>query len=130
MLLFADLGSCSEITATGCMIGAQNEDYVYRDKTGPNPFEVMADTNIRQFLRFIVASEVESTLKSLQTSNRPPTTLYFLVFCYAPAGISQHQKHLIVEFLHTSNVIGTGAKRMDDRRSIRAIDGGATLNWP
>src|SRR5215813_4792351 len=62
LLSFADLRCCSEITATGCIIG-------------------------------IVASGVESTLNSLQTSNRPPpTTLYFLVFCYAPAGISQHQK--------------------------------------
>src|SRR6516162_7076888 len=40
-----------------------------------------------------LATGVESTLNSLQTSNRsPPTTLYFLVFCYAPAGISLHQK--------------------------------------
>jgi len=29
---------------------------------------------------------------------------------------------LIVEFLHTSNVIGTAAKRKDDRRSIMAND--------
>src|SRR5215831_3432959 len=80
----------------------------------------MADTNLLQFLRFIVASGVESTLNSLQTSNRPPaTTLYFLVFCYAQ-GFHSIKNDLIVEFLHTSNVIGTAAKPMDDGCSIMA----------
>ena len=31
-------------------------------------------------------------------------------------------KNDLVEFLHTSNVIGTAAKPMDDRRSARAND--------
>jgi hypothetical protein len=35
LLSFADLRCCSEITVTGCIIGAQNGDYVYRGKTGP-----------------------------------------------------------------------------------------------
>ena len=82
----------------------------------------MADTNLLQFLRFIVASGVESTLNSLQTSNRPPgTILYFLVFCYAQ-GFHSFKNDLIVEFLRASNVIGTAAKRMGGRPSIRAND--------
>jgi len=34
LLSFADLRCRSEITATGCIIGAQNPDYVYPGKTG------------------------------------------------------------------------------------------------
>jgi len=34
LLSFADLRCRSEITATGCIIGAQNADYVYPGKTG------------------------------------------------------------------------------------------------
>jgi len=45
-------------------------------------------------------------------------TLYFLVFCYAPAGIHSIKNDLTIEFLHTSNVIVTAAKPMDDRRYI------------
>ena len=91
----------------------------------------MADTNLLQFLRFIVASGVESTLNSLETSNRPPgTILYFLVFCYAQ-GFHSIKNDLIVEFLHTSNVIGTSAKPMDDGRSIMTNDmAGVTPNLP
>ena len=37
-------------------------------------------------------------------------------------GFHSIKNGLIVEFLHTSNVIGTAAKPMDDRRSIRAND--------
>ena len=37
-------------------------------------------------------------------------------------GFYSIKNDLIVEFLHTSNVIGTAAKPMDDQRSIRAND--------
>ena len=37
-------------------------------------------------------------------------------------GFHSIKNDLIVEFLHASNVIGTAAKRMGDRRSIMAND--------
>ena len=46
-------------------------------------------------------------------------------------GFHSIKNDLIVEFLHASNVIGTAAKRMGDRRPIRANDmAGATPSLP